>query len=124
MFAPEPVVATRIAAVPGALDKLVLDAGVVVLRLASDDLLVLADVAPDVAYPDAVVVPDAGWAGAWLETGAARELLARHADWRVPAAGLAQGAVAGVPVKVVVAGDRTLLLVAAAYGAELVERLT
>jgi hypothetical protein len=124
VFAPEAVVATRIAAVPAALDALALDDGVVTLRLAPDDLLVLADVAPVVADADAVVAPDAGWAGAWLESGAARELLARHADWPLPAAGLAQGAAAGVPVKVVVAGDRTLLLVPAAYTAELVERLS
>ena len=93
------------------------------LRLAADDLLVLADVAPAVADPDAIVVPDAGWAGAWLDAADAAALLARHADWPLPAAGLAQGAAAGVPVKVVVAGDRTLLLVPAAFQAELVERL-
>jgi hypothetical protein len=124
VFAPEPVVATRIAAVPEALDALALEAGIVALRLAPDDLLVLADISPAVADPDAVVAPDPGWAGVWLEAGAARELLARHADWPLPADGLAQGAVAGVPVKVVVAGDRTLLLVPSAYTAELVERLS
>jgi hypothetical protein len=122
VFAPEPVVATRIAALPAALDALPPEAGVVTLRLAPDDLLVLADVSPAVADPDAVVVPDPGWAGAWLDAAAARELLARHADWQLPEAGLAQGAAAGVPVKVVVAGDRTLLLVSSAYAAELVER--
>jgi hypothetical protein len=123
VFAPEPVAATRIAAAPAALDALALPAGTVTLRLAPDDLLVLADVAPAVDDPDAIVVPDAGWAGAWLEPAAAAALLARHADWPLPAAGLAQGAAAGVPVKVVVAGDRTLLLVPAAFQAELAERL-
>jgi hypothetical protein len=123
VFAPEPVVATRIAATPAALDALTLDAGTVALRLAPDDLLVLADVSPAVADPDAVVVPDPGWAGAWLEAGAARDLLARHADWPLPAEGLAQGSAAGVPVKAVVAGDRTLLLVPSAYAVELVERM-
>lgn len=123
MFAPEPVVATRIAAGAAALDALTLPAGTVALRLAADDLLVLADVAPAVADPDAIVVRDAGWAGAWLDAADAAALLARHADWPLPAAGLAQGAAAGVPVKVLVAGDRTLLLVPAAFQAELVERL-
>jgi hypothetical protein len=123
VFAPEPVVATRIAAGAAALDALTLPAGTVALRLAADDLLVLADVAPAVADPDAIVVPDAGWAGAWLGAADAAALLARHADWPLPAAGLAQGAAAGVPVKVLVAGDRTLLLVPAAFQAELEERL-
>jgi hypothetical protein len=123
VFAPEPVVATRIVAAPAALDAVQLPASAVALRLAPDDLLVLADVSPDVADPDAVVVPDPGWAGAWLEVGVAADLLARHADWQVPDGGLAQGAAAGVPVKVFVAGDRTLLLVPAAFAAELVERL-
>jgi hypothetical protein len=123
VFAPEPVVATRVAAAPAALDALELPAGTVTLRLAPDDLLVLADVSPAVADPDAIVVADAGWAGAWLDPAVAAALLARHADWPLPAAGLAQGAAAGVPVKVVVADDRTLLLVPAAFQAELAERL-
>ncbi len=124
MFAPEPIVATRIAATAAALDALDLPTGTVALRLAPDDLLVLADVSPAVADPDAVVEPDAGWAGAWLDPGVAAGLLAGHADWALPASGLAQGAAAGVPVKVLVAGDRTLLLVPAAFTAELVERLS
>ena len=123
MFAPEPVVATRIAATPAALDALALPAGTVALRIAADDLLVLADVSPAVADADAIVVSDGGWAGAWLDAGVARELLARHADWPLPAEGLAQGAAAGVPVKVLVADDRTLVLVPSAFAAELVERL-
>ncbi len=123
MFAPEPVVATRIAALPAALDALAFPVAMTALRLASDDLLVLADVSPEVADPDAIVVPDAGWAAVQLEAGVARELLARHTDWPLPAEGLAQGAAAGVPVKVVVSGDRVLLLVPSAYAAELAERL-
>ncbi len=123
MFAPEPVVATRIAAAPAALDALELGTGTVTLRLAPDDLLVLANVSPAVDDPDAIVVPDAGWAGAWLDPAIAAELLARHADWPLPATGLAQGAAAGVPVKVLVGAGRTLLLVPAAFRAELVERL-
>jgi hypothetical protein len=123
VFGPEPVVATRVAASPAALDALELPAGTVSLRLAPDDLLVLADVAPAVDDPDAIVVPDAGWVGAWLDPAVAAALLARHADWPLPAAGLAQGAAAGVPVKVLVADGRTLLLVPAAFRAELAERL-
>jgi hypothetical protein len=123
VFAPEPLVATRIAARPAALDALALPAGVPALRLASDELLLLGDVdvAPD--DPDAIVVPDAGWAGAWLDAPVAAELLARHAEWRPPADGLAQGAVAGVPVKVLVTAERTLVLVPLPFAVELAERV-
>ena len=123
MFVPEPVAATRIAARPAALDALVLPDDAVALRLAPDDLLVLADVAPEVDDPDAIVVADDGWAGAWLEEAAAAELLMRHAEWRPPAAGLAQGALAGVPVKVLAAGGRTLVLVPRPFAVELRERV-
>jgi hypothetical protein len=124
VFAPEPLVATRIAACPAALDAVDLPAGLAALRLAADDLLVLAAVAPEVDDPDAIVVADDGWAGAWIEAGAAARLLDRHADWRPPAEGIAQGALAGVPVKVLAAGARTLIVVPAPFAAELAERVT
>ena len=123
MFAPEPLAATRIAARPAALDALELPAGTIALRLAADDLLVLAEVAPAVDDPDAIVAADDGWAGAWLDGAAAAELLMHHAEWRPPAAGLAQGALAGVPVKVLVEPARTLVLVPRPFAVELVERV-
>ena len=123
MFAPEPLAATRIAARADALDALELPAGTVALRLAPDDLLVLGEVAPAPADPDAIVLADTGWAGAWLAPAVAAELLARHAEWPPPADGLAQGAVAGVPVKVLATAERTLLVVPLPFAAELVERV-
>jgi hypothetical protein len=123
VFAPEPVVATRIAASPAALDALELPTDAPALRLAPDDLLVLADVAVAPADPDAIVVPDAGWAGARLVPADATELLARHAEWRPPADGLAQGALAGVPVKVLATAEATLVVVPLPFAAELRERV-
>ena len=123
MFGPEPLPATRIAALPAALDALTLPPDVPALRLAPDDLLVLGDADVRPADPDAIVVPDAGWAGAWLAPASAAELLARHAEWRPPAEGLAQGALAGVPVKVLVTATRTLIVVPRPFAAELAERL-
>jgi hypothetical protein len=123
VVAPEPLQATRIAARPAALDALPLPPGLPALRLAADDLLVLGevDVRPD--DPDAIVAPDDGWAGAWLAPADAAELLARHAEWRPPADGLAQGALAGVPVKVLITPARTLIVVPGPFVAELVERV-
>jgi hypothetical protein len=123
VFAPEAIAATRIAARAAALAALELPAGTVALRLAPDELLVLGEVAPALDDPDAIVLADTGWAGAWLERGAAAELLARHAEWRPPADGLAQGALAGVPVKVLAAAERTLILVPAPFAVELAERV-
>lgn len=123
MFAPEPLVATRIAASPAALDALVLPVPAPALRLAPDDLLVLADVAVAPDDPDAIVARDPGWAGIWLSPSDAAELLARHAEWRPPADGLAQGAVAGVPVKVLATAEATLIVVPLPFAAELVERV-
>ena len=122
MFAPEPLVATRIAASPAALDALVLPAPAPALRLAPDEVLVLADVtvAPD--DPDAIVVRDPGWAGVGLPPADAAARLARHAEWRPPA-GLAQGALAGVPVKVLATAEATLIVVPLPFAAELVERV-
>lgn len=124
MFAPEPVAAVRIVARPEALDGLAPPPGATALRLAPDDLLLLSADAPAVDDPDALVETDAGWAGAWLAPDDAVALLRRHADWPAPPTGLAQGALAGVPVKLLTGGDRTLLLVPAVYVAELLERVT
>jgi hypothetical protein len=123
VFAPEPLAATRIAARADALDALELPAGTVALRLAPDDLLVLADVAVAPDDPDAIVARDPGWAGIWLSPSDAAELLARHAEWRPPADGLAQGAVAGVPVKVLATAEATLIVVPLPFASELVERV-
>ena len=54
--------------------------------------------------------------------GERRRQLARHAEWRPPA-GLAQGALAGVPVKVLATAEATLIVVPLPFAAELVERV-
>ncbi len=122
MSAPEPIFCTRVVASPAALDALATDA--VALRLAPDDLLLVGavDVRPD--DPDAIVCRDDGWALRRMTAAEASALVADHGDWSVPPAGIAQGALAGLPVKLLIdpAGD-ALLLVPRPYLADAVERL-
>jgi hypothetical protein len=112
----------RVVANPAALDAMATPAGATVLRFAPDDALVLAAEAPTLEDEHAIVVPDDGWSGTWLtwdDFGVVRSCI----DWHVPATGLAQGLVAGVPCKVLRRDDLTLLLCATPYAHELEDRL-
>jgi hypothetical protein len=113
----------RVVATPAALDAMVIEAGSTVLRFAPDDALVLTASAPTVEDEHAIVVPDHGWSGTWLneaDAGRVRSFI----DWHLPATGLGQGLVAGVPCKVWRRDDLTLLLCATPYAHELESRLS
>ncbi len=124
MPALEPVSGLRVVAEPASLDgaRWAGD-GVTVLRFAPDEAFAIGAVACETDDPDAIVVEERGFVGARCSAAD----LAGHIEWTVPAAGpaFAQGAVAGVPVKVRVDGDpdRILLVTAAAYADELAARL-
>ena len=101
MPALEPVLAWRVVARPAALDG----AGwrgdaVEVLRVAPDEALGIGATGVDVDDPDAIVEPDAGFSVALVDA-AAWPGLVDHVEWPVPddPGVLAQGKVAGVPVK-------------------------
>ena len=70
------------------------------LRLAPDELLVLAPEGVRVFEDGAIYDVETGFAGAWL-TGEQLDVVRRHTEWSVPVDGhgIAQGKVAGVPVK-------------------------
>lgn len=125
----EPLHGLRVVADPAALDAARwVGADVTVLRFAPDDALAIGATGVDLADADAIVEPEAGFAGAWL----ALDDVARHIEWPLPPErpALAQGAVAGVPAKVFLpdgtgagrVGD-VLLLTATAYADELTDRL-
>ena len=125
----EPLRGLRVVANPAALDTARwAGTNVTVLRFAPDDALAIGATGVDLADPHAIVEPEAGFAGAWL----AFDDVAGHIEWPLPAErpALAQGAVAGVPAKVVLpdgpgagrVGD-VLLLTATAYADELTDRL-
>ncbi|MDQ3128530.1 MAG: hypothetical protein M3Q66_08780 [Chloroflexota bacterium] len=124
MPALEPVTAVRVVASPEALDGARWSGGDVdVLRTASDEAIGLGATAVEVDDPDAIVEPEAGFVVALLDEDDVRRVAA-HTDWEFPTATgeLAQGKVAGVPVKVV-GGRPALLVTNAAYADELRERL-
>jgi hypothetical protein len=121
----EPVEGFRVVATPAALDA---------ARWHGDDVDVLR-IAPDEAFgigatgvevdgdPDAIVEAEAGFSVALLGADEVTGVAAR-AEWAIPGAAgsLAQGKIAGVPVKVLV-GDPTLLVVQTAYAHDLATRL-
>lgn len=116
----EPLVGTRVVARPDTLDAARLSADALLLRLAPDDALVIGgDVQVD--DPFAIVVPDSGWVAWRIGEDQLREVLVRLCAFKIHP-GLNQGMAAGLPAKVWIDGDRTLVIVAAAYAAELEER--
>ena len=124
MRAPEPLPALRVVASPEVLDDVTVPDDHPMLRLASDDLLVIGAASVQVVG-EHLVVDEAGFVGWWLTPDEVMQAVVPHVDWPLPTArpALAQGLVAGVPAKLWLAEDRALLLCAAAYAHELEERL-
>ena len=93
-----------------------------ILRTAPDEVLAIGPVAVEVDDPDAIVVDDYGFVGAWLDVA----VIEPHAEWPLPTErpALAQGLIAGVPAKVWLPDDGlALLLTAAPFAEELRSRL-
>lgn len=119
MLALETIRGHRVVAHPAVLDAITGST----LRLAPDELFVLGDVNVDDEF--AIVVADSGFVGAWLDSSQLAAV-AEHTDWPLPTERpmLAQGFVAGVPAKLWLTDDGSLLLCAAPYAVELTERLS
>ncbi|MBA3778245.1 MAG: hypothetical protein H0X16_02870 [Chloroflexi bacterium] len=115
----------RIVASPEALDAAPWSAGTVVLRFAPDDAFAIGATAVDIADDHAIVAEESGFVGRWLTREELDDRLVTHIEWPLPTAlpALAQGLIAGVPAKLWLTTDRVLLLCAAAYAAELADRL-
>lgn len=123
MRAPEPLIGSRIVAGPDVLDGVMVPGGLVALRIAANELFVLGKF--KLICPDPMVQEDErGYVGWWLSADEL-DAVARHVEWSLPQMrpALGQGLVAGVPAKLWLGTDRALLLCAAAYAHELVERL-
>ena len=92
--------------------------------MAGDDLLILGAASVQVAG-EHLIVDEAGFVGWWLTPDEVTASVLPHVDWPIPTArpALAQGLVAGVPAKLWLTEDRSLLLCPAAYAHELEERL-
>lgn len=115
--------ATRIVALPEALDAARWPDGALAFRLAPDEVLVTAAV-PAAAIDDvhAIVERETGFSGVWVDREGAIDFLERECDWELRQA-YAQGLVAGLPVKVWFEDERVLFMVASPFAADLMERL-
>ena len=124
MRAPDRLDALRVVAPSQALDDLAWTDDVVALRLAADDLLAIGAASVQLAG-EHIIVDEAGFVGWWLTAEELTTEILPHVEWPLPVErpALAQGLVGGVPAKLWLAGDRALLLCAAAYAHELEERL-
>ena len=123
--------ATRVAAAPAALDALAAKApwpgGALALRTAVDELLVTSPPTFGVANdPYAIVERETGFSCVWLDPADADRFLGRECDWERPRArpALAQGTVAGIPVKLWFETERTLILAPAPFAPALQRRLS
>lgn len=117
----ESLEATRVVAAPDALDSAAGRGGSLILRLAADDALVIGG-SIEVNDPSAIILPDTGWVAWRMEEATLREALLSVCSFELRA-GLNQGMVAGLPAKIWLDGKNSMVIVAAAFGAELEERL-
>ena len=128
MPALEPMPALRVVADPAALDRASWwgDRDVTVLRFAPDDALAVGARRVEIDDPDAIIVEESGFVGAWLTAEEFEARVLPRIEWPLPddRPTVAQGNVAGVPSKLwlrVTGG--ALLLAPAAYADELAGRL-
>ena len=128
----ERIAGTRIVARPEAIDATAWPDGTVALRLAPDEVFVTSAIdAATITDPHAIVEPETGFAGVWLDRRTAIDFLHRECDWELPGMGrgeseapaFSQGLVAGLPLKIWFERDRVWLIVAAPFGEDLMERL-
>ncbi len=128
MPALERMMATRVVTTPTALEATVWPADMLVLHVAPDELLVVGNFRADLILshdPHAIVVAETGFASVWLTAAEALDFLERACEWELPRQrpAFAQGAVAGLPLKLYLEADRVLFIVPAPFMADLQERL-
>jgi hypothetical protein len=122
----ERLMGTRVVADPAALDGARWPTSAIVLRTAPDEALVLGLVDSDVVSDrHAIVRPETGLVAVWRTTAETARALDRAASWTSPRTpgSFAQGAVAGLPVKLYFETDRVLWIVPEPFGAEFEARL-
>ena len=126
-FVFERIEGVRVVASPAALEAAHWPQGALSWRLAPDEVFVTAAVPADIVDdPHAIVEPDDGFMGAWVDAGRALDFLERSCEWELPRErpAWAQGAVAGLPVKLWIEHDRVWFIVPAPYARDLLERLS
>lgn len=126
MHALERFTATRIVALPEAIDGAAWPQGTLAFRLAPDEVLITPALnAMAVDDPHAIVELETGFSAVWINHVTAIDVLERECDWELPQERPAfrQGLVAGLPAKVWFERERVLFIVASPFAANLLERL-
>lgn len=125
-----PLEAVRIVSTADALEEADWPGGASAIRLAPDELLLSTDRSPSeiaATLPDrhAIVARETGFVARLLAGTEAEELLTAACAWDLPTErpAQAQGALAEIPVHLRLEEDHLLLVVRAAFAAELEERL-
>ena len=117
--------ATRIVASPSILNATKWPDGSMVIPLAADEVLIMPPASIEVNDPHAIVVPEGSFAGAWVTATEAQRIFERECEWELPRErpAFAQGAVAGIPVKLWLEAERVFFIVQAPFVVEFEERL-
>ena len=126
-FVFERIAGSRVVAAPAALDAARWPQGALAWRIAPDEVFVTTAISREVVDdPHAIVEPDDGFVGVWVDAGRALDFLERSCQWELPdeRPAWAQGAVAGLPVKLWIEPDRVWIIVPAPYARDLEERLS
>lgn len=125
MPAPERLDAKRIVASEAALAGAGWDSETIVMRIAPDEALVLGPMPDSFLDPHAIVEDEEGFVGARLTRRELDSWMERESEWRLPPGtdSFTQGMVAGLPVKVWVAGEHGMVVTRVSLAAELEARL-
>lgn len=115
----------RIIAAPSSLDGADWPEGATVFRLAADDVFLLGDGEVHLDDPHAIVDIETGFSGTWLSADTAANWLRQNCEWALPGErpAFAQGAVAGLAVKLLFEVDRVFVMTASALATDLEERM-
>lgn len=122
----EPLLGLRVVADAGALDRATWsgEGQVTVVRIAPDEAFAIGAAGVEVGDADAIVEPESGFSGVSLDDADLERILV-HVEFPIPSErpALVQGKVAGVPAKLLLEDERTLLIVQTAYSHDLETRL-
>lgn len=118
-----PIVGMRVVSTVAALDAARWPDSAIVLRLAPDEAFCIGADEVSISDPHAIALRDGGVVGAWVSDP--DRVLAPLLEWPLPVErpALVSGALGGLGARIWVDHDRALVLVAAPYATELVERL-
>ncbi|MEN9505528.1 MAG: hypothetical protein RI958_1454 [Actinomycetota bacterium] len=125
MHAPERLWGLRVVSTPEALDAARYTGDVTVLQIAADEVLALDAAHVELDDPYAIIEPESTFVKWTLTYDEFDHHLVRHIEWQLPSArpALAQGLVAGMPVKLWLTDDHVDLIVSNGLVHEAVDRL-